>query len=94
VAAKRHEALAQSVELYILESRESNRLVGEKLAEAGQRIQALAIIAERNQVRPGEMQQGMTDMRLGMAEMQRGMVEMQRSMRDSFNRLAHIAENP
>jgi metal-responsive CopG/Arc/MetJ family transcriptional regulator len=58
--AERHEALAQTVELFIAENREAQR-------ENAKKIAALAIIAEQNETRCQEMVQSIRrlDVRTG-----------------------------
>ncbi len=90
--AERHQALAQSVELLAAENRQT-----------GERIRALATIAEQNEIRAGRTQDSMVLMQDSARRMQDGMVLMQNSMTgmqdgmtrmmDAVARLAHIAGN-
>jgi chromosome segregation ATPase len=76
--AERHEALTQSVEMH-----------EKRFEEIGEKIRTLAVIAEQNEVRAGEMQGAMTQMQGGMTQMQGAMTRMM----ESIARLARIAGN-
>jgi methyl-accepting chemotaxis protein len=75
---ERHEALTQSVEMH-----------EKRFEEIGEKIRTLAVIAEQNEVRAGEVPAGMTQTQAGMTQMQAAMTRMM----DSITRLARVAGN-
>lgn len=66
---ERHEALTQSMEMH-----------EKRFEEIGEKIRTLAVIAEQNEVRAGEVPAGMTQTQAGMTQMQAGMTQMQAAM--------------
>jgi len=60
--AERHEALSQTLELMAHMHRDFETAQNQLMRETGQKISALAILAEQNEVRAGQMQAAMTRM--------------------------------